>query len=127
MVAFVGAKLAVQLVNAVFYLLPNATELASPCSWFLLPINVYGVIRWSCWSLVRALAWGWWQRWEWRFRELWWCGVVWTRESRFTFKTVGLGPWREGSSILHGRSWRAMARGSLPGSPLSWPRACMHT
>ncbi|GAB4816053.1 hypothetical protein N2152v2_003099 [Parachlorella kessleri] len=45
--------LVLQLVNAAFYLAPNAYYLAKrECSWFLLPINVFGFMRWSCWAAL---------------------------------------------------------------------------
>ncbi|KAL4444077.1 hypothetical protein ABPG75_011814 [Micractinium tetrahymenae] len=50
-----GAELAVQLVNLVFFLAPNALVLAQPCSWFLSPIHAFGIVRWTCWNTLFCL------------------------------------------------------------------------
>lgn len=44
----------VQIVNAVFWLVPHAVVLSASCSWFNVIINVSGVIRWTIWNLVRC-------------------------------------------------------------------------
>ncbi|GAB4816054.1 hypothetical protein N2152v2_003100 [Parachlorella kessleri] len=53
-VAFMATQLLVQLVNATFFLAPNAYYLANQDSrpWFLLPVNVFGSIRWTCWAAL---------------------------------------------------------------------------
>ncbi|KAL4429984.1 hypothetical protein ABPG77_004354 [Micractinium sp. CCAP 211/92] len=50
-----GAELAVQLINLVFFLAPNALVLAQPCSWFLAPIHAFGIVRWTCWNTLFCL------------------------------------------------------------------------
>ena len=55
--AFASLQLVLQLVNATFYLAPNAYYLAKQeCAWFLLPISVFGFVRWSCWAAVSCCA-----------------------------------------------------------------------
>jgi hypothetical protein len=58
-VGFVGMQLGLQLVNAAFYLAPNSYYLHKydECPWFLLPIHVFGFIRWTCWAAVSG-GWG---------------------------------------------------------------------
>ncbi|GAB4816055.1 hypothetical protein N2152v2_003101 [Parachlorella kessleri] len=53
-VSFMATQLLVQLVNATFFLAPNAYYLANrdSCPWFLLPVNVFGSIRWTCWAAL---------------------------------------------------------------------------
>ncbi|GAB4816056.1 hypothetical protein N2152v2_003102 [Parachlorella kessleri] len=53
-VILLSAQLWLQLVNATFYLAPNAYYLAnrSECPYFLLPMNVFGFIRWTCWAAL---------------------------------------------------------------------------
>lgn len=53
-VLLIGLEVAVQTVNLVFYLAPNAFVLAKPCSWFLTPIFIFSAVRWSCWNTVRS-------------------------------------------------------------------------
>ena len=43
------ALLVVQLVNAIFYLLPNVYSLAGPCRWYSAVVDVSGVVRWTMW------------------------------------------------------------------------------
>ena len=33
---------------------PNALAVAQECSWFLVPVHVFGAMRWTCWNTVRA-------------------------------------------------------------------------
>ena len=51
-VALFGLELAVQALNLTFYLAPNAYVLAQPCSWFLLPVHVFALVRWTCQNTV---------------------------------------------------------------------------
>ena len=53
-VTFMSTQLVIQLVNATLYLAPNAYYLThyDSCPWHLLPINVFGFIRWTCWAAV---------------------------------------------------------------------------
>lgn len=41
-----------------FYLAPNAFVLANACSWFLIPVHVFSMIRWTCLNTVGLLGWG---------------------------------------------------------------------
>ncbi|PSC75484.1 alpha beta-hydrolase [Micractinium conductrix] len=54
-VAVFGAELAVQCVNLVFYLAPNAFVLTKSCAWFLTPVHVSSVVRWTCWNTLFCL------------------------------------------------------------------------
>ena len=49
---------AVQLVNACFYVIPNAYIIAqwAHCVWFEMLINASGFLRWTCWNTVGSLA-----------------------------------------------------------------------
>ena len=43
------ALLVVQLLNAVFYLLPNAYSLGGSCPWYGAVVDVSGFVRWTMW------------------------------------------------------------------------------
>ncbi len=43
------ALLVVQLLNATFYLLPNAYSLGGSCPWYSTVVDVSGFIRWTMW------------------------------------------------------------------------------
>jgi hypothetical protein len=54
-VTLYSAELVIQIINLAFYLVPNVYVLCIPCSWFFLPIHIFGTIRWSCWSAVSCV------------------------------------------------------------------------
>lgn len=41
-----------QILNAIFWIVPHAVILTVSCSWFDVIINVSGVIRWTIWNTV---------------------------------------------------------------------------
>jgi hypothetical protein len=50
-----GAGLVVQMINLIFFLVPNAVTYGNDrCGWYLLPVHVSGAIRWTCWNTVRS-------------------------------------------------------------------------
>ena len=53
-VGFMCTQLVLQMVNVTFYLAPNAYYLVNyeACPWQLLPVHVFGFIRWTCWAAV---------------------------------------------------------------------------
>ena len=42
-----------QIVNVVFWIVPNAVVLSVSCSWFSMAVNISGAIRWTIWNTVR--------------------------------------------------------------------------
>ena len=81
-VGFNSMQLVIQLVNATFYLAPNADYLAKyeECPWHLLPVNVFGFIRWTCWAAVSSCS------------ELWimrcWCPGRWAQTNIASCRTA---------------------------------------
>ncbi|GAB4817729.1 hypothetical protein N2152v2_004775 [Parachlorella kessleri] len=51
------AELTVQLVNLVFFLLPNAYVLARSCGWFDSTVLWSGAVRWTCWNTIFLNFW----------------------------------------------------------------------
>ncbi|KAK9818417.1 hypothetical protein WJX72_012370 [[Myrmecia] bisecta] len=49
-------ELVVQMVNLVFYLVPNVYTLLHACAWYHPIVHVSGLLRWTCWNTLFFLA-----------------------------------------------------------------------
>lgn len=56
-VHFTIAECSLQLVNTIFFLLPNAYILGTNCGWFDHVVQWSGWVRWTCWNSLFLLFW----------------------------------------------------------------------
>eukprot|EP00887_Chlorella_sp_A99_P005583 scaffold1.g5583.t1 len=56
-VQLTSAEVSLQLVNSIFFLVPNGYVLSHDCAWFNPLVHWSGWVRWTCWNTLFLLFW----------------------------------------------------------------------